>query len=175
MDIETSDRPTDRQLSEAMITIEDAIGVARQSRLTPGELETLLAAIAPIPEIVRRNSSGFVPYKLAIAIEDAQQAMRDLYDRPRPASRSGFRDFFRRSPPRLVLIDGPEPERPTTAIGRIIYRLRYGRPVTARELRTLDWALRAQIVRGAPRSGIGVGEVIPNSYPGTGNGDHGAR
>lgn len=131
---ENMERPTDEQLFEAMRTIEDAIGVARQSKLTPSELQSLLAAIAPIPEIVRRNADGFVPYKLAIAIEDAQQAMRDLYDTPRP---SETRRFFRRPEPRIVIIDGPEPPRPTSAIGRVIYRLRYGRPATERELRQL--------------------------------------
>lgn len=170
MDIETSDRPTDQQLSEAMMTLEDAIGVARQSRLTPAELETLLAAIAPIPEIIRRNASGFVPYKLAIAIEDAQQAMRDLYDRARPASRPGLRRFFRRPTPRIVIIDGPEPAQPTTAIGRIIYRLRYGRPATERELRALE-------IRPTP-SGKGV-KVSFNrdDFAGPRNeiGDHGTR
>lgn len=170
MDIETSDRPTDQQLSEAMETIEDAIGIARQSRLTPGELETLLAAIAPIPEIVRRNASGFVPYKLAIAIEDAQQAMRDLYDRPRQTSRPTFRRFFRRPTPRIIIIDGPEPARPTTAIGRLVYRIRYGRPATERELRALE-ILTTPSGKGVKASCFPIVFIGPSN----GTGDHGAR
>ena len=74
------DRPTNEQLSTAMETIEDAIGVARHSKLTSAELEHLLAAIAPIPEIIRPNLRGFVSYKLAIAIENARRAINDVHD-----------------------------------------------------------------------------------------------
>lgn len=109
MTTETQNGPTPQQVFDAMRIIEDTIGIVRCSRPHPDDLQRLMTAIAPIPELIRNTyPERFSSYLLGIAIADATQIMREMERRP------------------------PVPKK-ATLIGRLIAKLKGGQALPPRQ------------------------------------------